>query len=84
MEIDFDNLTPDQLLIWGAIANAQNPNFGSRPLWAVVRDIFGCGAGMATDLCRGYGFDPDKEMPSIICEVCERNYLEELNEENCD
>jgi hypothetical protein len=62
-------------LIWGAIANAKNPNFGSRPLWAVVRDIFGCGSSMATDLCREHGFDPDKEMPPIVCPTCERDLI---------
>lgn len=71
--IDFKKLSPDQLLIWGAIANAKNPNFGNYPLWAVVRDIFGCGASRATDLCREYGFDPDKELPTIDCPICEEN-----------
>lgn len=73
--IGFNKLSPDQLLIWGAIANAENPNFGSRPLWAVVRNIFGCGASRATDLCREYGFDPDKEMPPIVCPTCERDLI---------
>lgn len=76
--INFSKLSSDQLLIWGAIANAKNPNFGSRPLWAVVRDIFGCGACRASDLCAEYGFDPDKEMPPIVCEICEDYSKEDL------
>lgn len=72
---DLNKLSPDQLLIWGAIANAKNPRFHSRPLWAVVKNIFGCGASRATDLCREYGFDPDKEMPPIVCPTCETDLI---------
>lgn len=28
--------------------------------WALVRDAFGCGSGVATALCRRFGFDPEE------------------------
>lgn len=68
-------MKPKDQLIWGAIANAKNTEFANRPLWAVVRDIFGCGATMATDLCRKHNFDPDKQMPPIVCPTCERDLI---------
>lgn len=70
-------MKPKDQLIWGAIANAKNTEFSPRPLWAVVRDIFGCGSTMAADLCREHKFDPDKQIPPIVCEICEFNYKEE-------
>lgn len=34
------------------------------PRWALVRDAFGVGSGVATALCREFGFDPDEVLKS--------------------
>ncbi|WP_241149530.1 hypothetical protein [Pseudomonas viridiflava] len=36
----------------------------TRPRWALVRDAFGCGSGVATALCRRFGFDPEEVLKS--------------------
>lgn len=30
--------------------------------WALMKDAFGCGSGVATALCRRFGLDPDEEL----------------------
>lgn len=32
--------------------------------WVLVRDAFGVGSGVATALCREFGFDPDENLRS--------------------
>lgn len=34
------------------------------PRWALVRDAFGVGSGVANALCLRYGFDPDECLKS--------------------
>ena len=34
------------------------------PRWALVRDAFGVGSGVANALCRRYGLDPDEFLRS--------------------
>jgi len=55
-------------LIRSAIRNLQGPSkyrtkYGT-PTWALVRDAFGIGSGVANALCREFGFDPDEELRS--------------------
>lgn len=55
-------------LIRRAVRNVKGPSkyrskHGS-PRWALVRDAFGVGSGVATALCRRYGFDPDEQLKS--------------------
>lgn len=55
-------------LIEGVVRNVQGPSkyrnkYGS-PRWALVRDAFGTGSGVATALCREFGYDPDEYLRS--------------------
>lgn len=51
-------------LIRQVVRNVQGPskyrNKHGTPRWALVRDAFGVGSGVANALCRRYGFDPDE------------------------
>lgn len=47
-------------LIWGAMHNLHGSRRNTLPRWALVRDAFGTGSGVATALCRRFGFDPDE------------------------
>lgn len=55
-------------LIRQAVRNVRGPskyrNKYGVPRWALVRDAFGVGSGVATALCRRYGFDPDEHLKS--------------------
>lgn len=55
-------------LIRQVVINVQGPskyrNKYGTPRWALVRDAFGVGSGVATALCRRYGFDPDEKLRS--------------------
>lgn len=55
-------------LIERVVRNVQGPskyrNKYGTPRWALVRDAFGVGSGVATALCRRYGFDPDECLKS--------------------
>jgi hypothetical protein len=55
-------------LIEGVVRNVEGPSkyrnkYGS-PRWALVRDAFGVGSGVATALCREFGYDPDEYLRS--------------------
>lgn len=55
-------------LIGRVVRNVKGPSkyrskYGT-PRWALVRDAFGCGSGVATALCREFGFDPDENIRS--------------------
>lgn len=55
-------------LLARAVRNVKGPSkyrtkYGT-PRWALVRDAFGVGSGVATALCREFGFDPDESLRS--------------------
>lgn len=55
-------------LIRSAIRNLQGPSkYRSKHgqfRWALVRDAFGVGSGVASALCREFGFDPEEMIRS--------------------
>jgi hypothetical protein len=55
-------------LIRQAIRNVKGPSkYRSKygvPRWSLVRDTFCVGSGVATALCREFGFDPDEMIRS--------------------
>lgn len=51
-------------LIRQVIRNLKGPSKYGTPRWALVRDTFGVGSGVATALCREFGFDPDEQLRS--------------------
>lgn len=55
-------------LIRQVVRNVQGPSKyrykHGTPRWALVRDAFGVGSGVANALCRRYGFDPDEYLKS--------------------
>jgi len=69
-----DNFSHNRL-IYGAIANAKNTTFGEKSLWAVVKDIFGIGSTWARELCIEHKFDPEKQLPPIVCPECENDLI---------
>jgi len=40
--------------------NAENRERGSRPAWAVAKDLFAVGSTVAAAMCRDMGIDPDR------------------------
>ena len=40
------------------------------PKWAAVIDVFHTGSGVAQELCRRFGVDPDVMVEGVQCEVC--------------
>lgn len=55
-------------LIRQVIRNLEGPSkyrskYGA-PRWALVRDAFAVGSGVANALCREFGFDPDENLRS--------------------
>lgn len=55
-------------LIASAIRSLKGPSkyrskYGA-PRWALVRDTFGVGSGVASALCREFGFDPEEMIRS--------------------
>ena len=54
----------EEYLIRQVVRNVQGPSKyrykHGTPRWALVRDAFGVGSGVASALCRRYGFDPDE------------------------
>ena len=55
-------------LIRQAIRNVKGPSkyrskYGA-PRWSLVRDTFCVGSGVATALCREFGFDPEEMIRS--------------------
>lgn len=55
-------------LIKGVVRNVQGPskyrNKYGTPRWALVRDAFAVGSGVATALCRRFGYDPEEYLRS--------------------
>lgn len=55
-------------LIRGVIRNLKGPSkYRSKygvPRWVLVRDAFAVGSGVATALCREFGFDPEEVLRS--------------------
>jgi hypothetical protein len=55
-------------IIEQAVRNMKGPskyrNKWGTVRWALVRDAFGVGSGVATALCRRFGFDPDEVLRS--------------------
>uniref|UniRef100_A0AAU6W341 Uncharacterized protein n=1 Tax=Pseudomonas phage Touem01 TaxID=3138548 RepID=A0AAU6W341_9VIRU len=47
-------------LIRRAVRNVRGSRRNTLQRWALVRDAFGTGSGVATALCRRFGFDPDE------------------------
>ena len=47
-------------LIWGVMHNLHGNRRNTLPRWALVRDAFGTGSGVATALCRRFDLDPDE------------------------
>lgn len=50
----------DEKLLWGAMHNLHGSRRNTLPRWALVRDTFGTGSGVATALCRRFNLDPDE------------------------
>lgn len=55
-------------LVWGAVHNAPHmARHGTycqgKPLWAVLKSVFGVGGTWASRLCVEFGRDPDEVVP---------------------
>jgi ribosomal protein S13 len=58
-------------LIQRAINNAKPFAFDA-PRWCLVKRVFGTGAHVSRAICWKYGFDPDKDVPSLMTDDFER------------
>ncbi|WP_240343715.1 hypothetical protein [Pseudomonas viridiflava] len=51
-------------LIWGVMRNLHGNRRNTLPRWALVRDAFGTGSGVATALCRRFNLNPEEVLKS--------------------
>ncbi|KPB83865.1 hypothetical protein [Pseudomonas syringae group genomosp. 3] len=47
-------------LIWGVMRNLHGNRRNTLPRWALVRNAFGTGSGVATALCRLFNLNPEE------------------------
>lgn len=51
-------------LIWGVMRNLHGNRRNTLPRWALVRNAFGTGSGVAAALCRRFNLNPEEVLKS--------------------